>query len=115
MRAITEAGMTEEDKARQETRRVLRRFGRKKGNLIPILQRVQQRLGYLPREAMLEIARFWTSIAELNPDTGKFSIAGVMGPDEFHEKVPGSDAHGLKDNAYTNIMVVWLLEKAQGP
>ena len=35
-----------------------------------------------------------------------------MGPDEFHEKVPGSDAHGLKDNAYTNIMVVWLLEKA---
>ncbi len=25
---------------------------------------------------------------------------------------PDSDAHGIKDNAYTNIMVVWLLEKA---
>ncbi len=63
-------------------------------------------------EIMLDIARFWASIAELNPGTGKYSIAGVMGPDEFHEKLPGSETHGLKDNAYTNIMVVWLLEKA---
>ncbi len=35
-----------------------------------------------------------------------------MGPDEFHEKLPGSEVPGIKDNAYTNIMVVWLLEKA---
>ena len=42
----------------QETRKVLRRFGRKRGNLIPILQKVQERLGYLPREAMIEIAKF---------------------------------------------------------
>ncbi len=48
----------EEAKIRQETKRVLNRFGRKRGNLIPILQRVQGRLGYLPREAMLEIAEF---------------------------------------------------------
>lgn len=45
-------------KVRQETRRILKRFGRKRGNLIPILQKVQGRLGYLPRQAMLEIAQF---------------------------------------------------------
>jgi NADH-quinone oxidoreductase subunit E len=45
-------------KVKQQTRRILNRFGRKKGNLIPILQKVQGRLGYLPRQAMLEIARF---------------------------------------------------------
>ena len=51
--------MTEEEaRARQETAQTLRRFGKKRGNLIPILQKVQQRLGYLPREAMIEIARF---------------------------------------------------------
>jgi len=51
--------MTEEqDKARQETRQTIKRFGRKRGNLIPILQKVQERLGYLPREAMQEIADF---------------------------------------------------------
>jgi NADH-quinone oxidoreductase subunit E len=39
-----------------ETRQVLKRFGKKRMNLIPILQEVQGRLGYLPREAMTEIA-----------------------------------------------------------
>ncbi|GAB7023353.1 beta-phosphoglucomutase family hydrolase [Salidesulfovibrio brasiliensis] len=63
-------------------------------------------------EMMLDIARFWGSIAEFDKDTGKYHIEGVMGPDEFHEALPGSDEHGLKDNAYTNIMVVWLMEKA---
>ena len=62
-------------------------------------------------EIMLEITRFWASIAVLDSNTGKYHIQGVMGPDEFHEKLPGSDKNGLKDNAYTNIMVVWLLEK----
>jgi NADH-quinone oxidoreductase subunit E len=42
----------------RETRRILKKFGRKKGNLIPVLQKVQSRLGYLPREVMLEIAEF---------------------------------------------------------
>jgi NADH-quinone oxidoreductase subunit E len=45
-------------KVKQQTRRILNHFGRKRGNLIPILQKVQGRLGYLPRQAMLEIARF---------------------------------------------------------
>ncbi|WP_035104433.1 beta-phosphoglucomutase family hydrolase [Desulfohalovibrio reitneri] len=62
-------------------------------------------------EVMLAIARFWASIASLEED-GRYHIRGVMGPDEFHEKMPDSDEPGLSDNAYTNIMVVWLMEKA---
>ena len=31
-----------------------------------------------------------------------------MGPDEFHEKYPGADEGGLRNNAYTNVMVAWL-------
>ena len=43
---------------REETRRALKGIGRRRENLIPILQKVQSRLGYLPREAMSEIAAF---------------------------------------------------------
>ncbi|NTV05918.1 MAG: HAD-IA family hydrolase [Chlorobiaceae bacterium] len=63
-------------------------------------------------ELMFEIARFWASIATHSPDTGKYHIEGVMGPDEFHETLPGSGKEGLKDNAYTNIMAIWLFDKA---
>jgi len=35
-----------------------------------------------------------------------------MGPDEFHESMPGSRKEGLEDNAYTNIMVSWALSAA---
>jgi beta-phosphoglucomutase family hydrolase len=63
-------------------------------------------------EMMLEIARFWASIAEYDPGDGRYHIAGIMGPDEFHEKLPGASEPGLKDNAYTNIMVAWLMERA---
>ncbi|MFW6323931.1 MAG: beta-phosphoglucomutase family hydrolase [Desulfovibrionales bacterium] len=62
-------------------------------------------------EVMLEIARFWANIARYDETSGKYHIEGVMGPDEFHEKLPDTEEPGLKDNAYTNMMVVWLLEK----
>jgi len=54
-KCIGEPGLRE---AREQTRRVLSRFSKKQGNLIPILQKVQDRLGYLPREVMAEIADF---------------------------------------------------------
>jgi beta-phosphoglucomutase family hydrolase len=63
-------------------------------------------------EMMFEIARFWASIATFSADSGRYHIDGVMGPDEFHEELHGSGKHGVKDNSYTNIMTVWLLEKA---
>jgi trehalose/maltose hydrolase-like predicted phosphorylase len=63
-------------------------------------------------EMMLEIARFWSSIAKFNPDRGRYEIHGVMGPDEFHEKYPDSEEEGLRNNAYTNVMVAWICETA---
>jgi trehalose/maltose hydrolase-like predicted phosphorylase len=59
-------------------------------------------------EMMLEIARFWASIAHYNPARERYEIHGVMGPDEFHEKYPGAQEGGLRNNAYTNVMVAWL-------
>ena len=59
-------------------------------------------------ELMLEIARFWASIAHFDAERGRYEIHGVMGPDEFHEKYPGAEHGGLRNNAYTNVMVAWL-------
>jgi trehalose/maltose hydrolase-like predicted phosphorylase len=64
-------------------------------------------------EMMLEIARFWSSIARYSPERDRYEIWGVMGPDEFHEKYPGSNEPGLRNNAYTNLMVAWICEQAQ--
>jgi trehalose/maltose hydrolase-like predicted phosphorylase len=63
-------------------------------------------------EIMLEIARFWASIAHFNPERERYEIHGVMGPDEFHEKYPGASRGGLRNNAYTNVMVAWLCDIA---
>ena len=57
-------------------------------------------------EMFLEISKFWVSM--IKPD----GITGVMGPDEFHEKYPDSKKGGLKNNAYTNIMVAWCIHIA---
>ena len=61
-------------------------------------------------EMLLEIAHFWQSIAQFDPQHQRYSIEDVMGPDEFHEKYPFAQKSGLKNNAYTNMMVVWLFE-----
>ena len=64
-------------------------------------------------EMMLEIARFWSSITHFNPDRDRWEIHGVMGPDEFHEKYPDAAEGGLRNNAYTNVMVAWICATAQ--
>ncbi len=69
-------------------------------------------LSFYGAEMVLEIARFWASIATHNPDLGRYEILRVMGPDEYHEAYPGSDKPGLNNNAYTNIMAVWVLMEA---
>ncbi|MFP4367711.1 MAG: beta-phosphoglucomutase family hydrolase, partial [Bacteroidales bacterium] len=63
-------------------------------------------------ELFLDICRFWASKTVYNEKSGRYEIRMVMGPDEFHEKIPGAKKGGLKDNAYTNIMVVWLFHRA---
>jgi len=64
-------------------------------------------------EILILTTRFWASIAEYSSEDKHYHIRGVMGPDEFHEKYPDADAQagGLNDNAYTNILVGWLMHK----
>lgn len=63
-------------------------------------------------EMFFEICRFWASKSVLDTTNGYYSISKVMGPDEFHEEHKASSGGGVKDNAYTNIMVAWLFVKA---
>ena len=63
-------------------------------------------------ELILDIACFWSSIAILDEERGRYEIRGVMGPDEFHDGYPDSTTPGLNNNAYTNIMAVWVLCRA---
>ncbi|MFC6163925.1 glycoside hydrolase family 65 protein [Lactiplantibacillus dongliensis] len=67
-------------------------------------------LGQYGMEMLLSIAEFWISKATYDDQTGRYSIAGVMGPDEFHENYPNAKQPGLKNNAYTNMMVAWLFD-----
>jgi len=51
--------MSEEKKINlEETRKALKGFGKRRENLIPILQKIQVLLGYVPSESMIEIADF---------------------------------------------------------
>jgi trehalose/maltose hydrolase-like predicted phosphorylase len=53
-------------------------------------------------EILLETARFWASRPQ-REDDGLFHIRNVIGPDEYHEDVD--------DNAYTNYMAYWNIER----
>ena len=87
----TATNETELQQIIKETGLILNRFARKKQHLIPILQGVQGKLGYLPREAMIEIADYLNMAAvdvygvvtfynqfRLNPP-GKHSIRVCLG------------------------------------
>jgi alpha,alpha-trehalase len=65
-------------------------------------------------EMMLEIARFFASLATFDEETGRWEILRVMGPDEYHDAYPDAAEPGLDNNAYTNVMVCWLLRRARG-
>jgi alpha,alpha-trehalase len=63
-------------------------------------------------KVLLETARFWASAATYDRARDRYEIRGVMGPDEYHDGYPGADEAGLNNNAYTNVMVVWVLLRA---
>jgi hypothetical protein len=69
-------------------------------------------LAYYGAEMLLEIARFWASIAPFDAARDRYEIHGVVGPDEFHTRYPDSDEPGLNNNAYTNVMAAWVLRCA---
>jgi trehalose/maltose hydrolase-like predicted phosphorylase len=54
-------------------------------------------------DILIETARFWTSRVTIEAD-GSAHIRNVIGPDEYHESVD--------DNAYTNQMARWNLDRA---
>ncbi|MFF2144514.1 glycoside hydrolase family 65 protein [Kitasatospora sp. NPDC058190] len=64
-------------------------------------------------EMLLEIARFWSSSAIHDRGRGRWSIRGVLGPDEYHDAYPWAGRPGLDDNAYTNVLASWVLARAQ--
>ncbi len=65
-------------------------------------------------DVIIEIARYFASLVHWNEqrEGGRFEVHGVMGPDEFHEAYPDSEEAGLRNNAYTNVMVSWLMQTA---
>ena len=63
-------------------------------------------------EMILEIARFFMGLTSYNETMGRYEILGVMGPDEYHDRYPDSEKPGLNNNAYTNVMAVWVLRAA---
>src|SRR5690606_5156386 len=63
-------------------------------------------------ELLVEIARFWVSRAEFDTRRGRYRIRGVIGPDEFHAGYPDRPFDGVDDNAYTNVMAVWVILRA---
>ncbi|MDZ7828543.1 MAG: hypothetical protein U5K33_03315 [Halofilum sp. (in: g-proteobacteria)] len=67
-------------------------------------------------ELLVEIARFWASIAQWDRADRRYHIRGVMGPDEYHTHYPGRDPAqqgGIDNNAYTNVMAAWCLVRAR--
>jgi alpha,alpha-trehalase len=61
---------------------------------------------------IIEVARFLADLAAYNAALGRYEISGVMGPDEYHDGYPGAEAPGLDNNAYTNVMTVWVVCRA---
>lgn len=63
-------------------------------------------------EMMAEIARFWVSRVTYDRDRDRYTINGVIGPDEFHSGYPDRPYDGVDNNAYTNVMAVWVILRA---
>lgn len=64
-------------------------------------------------ELLIEIARFWASIATYNPKRDRYEILGIVGPDEYHTTYPEAETPGINNNTYTNLMAVWTLCRAR--
>ena len=78
--------MTDEQELNiQETRKVLKKFSKQRANLVPILQNIQDRLGYIPRESMIEAAKFLKI-----PEMDVFSVVTFY--NQFRLNPPGKHA-----------------------
>lgn len=64
-------------------------------------------------ELIVDIGRFWASLATFVSARDRYEIHHVMGPDEFHTKYPDREELGLDNNAYTNVMAAWTIRCAE--
>lgn len=72
----------------------------------------QQFLSFFGAEMFFSISSFWASMVVYNEERQRYEIHNVVGPDEFHTDYPDSKEPGLNNNAYTNVMAAWVLQKA---
>ena len=63
-------------------------------------------------EMLTETARFWVSRTTYDEERDRYCINGVIGPDEFHSGYPDRPYDGVDNNAYTNVMAVWVILRA---
>ncbi|MGB0436898.1 MAG: trehalose-phosphatase, partial [Mycobacterium sp.] len=63
-------------------------------------------------ELIAEVARFFVSLSSYDEERARFVINGVIGPDEFHSGYPDAPYDGIDNNAYTNVMAVWVIMRA---
>jgi len=77
-----EVNAPDEVDIKKETKSILQSYGNGRGSLIPVLQHVQGELGYIPLDAMLEIARY----LEI-PEVDVFSVVTFY--NQFRLNPPG--------------------------
>lgn len=63
-------------------------------------------------ELLIEVTRHFVALTTYDGERDRFHIAGVMGPDEYHDGYPDDPGSGLRDNMYTNVLVSWLCARA---
>ena len=63
-------------------------------------------------ELIIEVTRMFASQATYDPRNDRFHVAGVMGPDEYHDGYPDAPGAGVRDNAYTNVLLSWVCDRA---
>tara|TARA_R110002020_G_scaffold254617_1_gene468336 strand:- start:16446 stop:18842 length:2397 start_codon:yes stop_codon:yes gene_type:complete len=68
-------------------------------------------MSFFGAEMFLNIASFWASMVSYNEKEDRYKILHVVGPDEYHTSYPDSDEPGLNNNAYTNVLAAWVMQK----
>ncbi len=69
-------------------------------------------LAHRGADLIIEVTRYVTSLATYEATEDRFHLAGVMGPDEYHDGYPDAPGQGLVDNAYTNVLTAWLCARS---
>lgn len=71
-------------------------------------------LSHKGADLIVEVARYFAAAVDYSPSDQRYHLRGVVGPDEYHTRLPGHETAGLDDNAYTNVMAAWVCARAAG-